>query len=650
MATLASLDIALTADSARLKKDLDKAKGHSKKWANGQKKEFAAVAASVKLIGVAIAGLSFGAMIRGAIQTSKELKVMANLTGQSVTELQRIRPSLERAGISVEKYSDILKDVNDKSHDFLQTGGGPMKDFFEQIAPLVGITEDAFKGLSGRDALGLYVSTLEKAGLSQEQMTFYMEALASDSTMLLPLLRNNAAGMNEFALATNQVLTKETIDTLTNIGTSFTTLGTIITNMTLEAIAPLLQYIEAMLDGWRELITDFPLIVYGLGTVAAAVAALTLVMLANPITLWITAIAAVITGLGYLYGKFKQVSEAVGGLGEVFVLLGDAAAFEFNRIALFGEKLDLNLMLIFNSIADAWAQTIGGMAMTFARFVDTVADSSFGQMIGMTGGMEASVGAANAAVTKALSDQFVRLSGRLGEVNASLTETNPHWKKLSDALSNDDPLVVEIDGVSPSDLTGGGAGVGGGGGKKPNATPDQKDFYETTADQFVSGLKSSFSTALASGDWKGFLGSVLDSFTMGIINSFTEGFFKPFQDSLTEWMGGLFEGMGSGGGGLFAGIGSWFSGLFGAADGGIVPTTPFSKSYADSVPTMLQPGELVVPKDQVGSFMGGGSGGGQTFNINVTGDVSRLTRSEIVKMMPEIAAGTNMLNKESGRR
>jgi hypothetical protein len=54
--------------------------------------------------------------------------------------------------------------------------------------------------------------------------------------------------------------------------------------------------------------------------------------------------------------------------------------------------------------------------------------------------------------------------------------------------------------------------------------------------------------------------------------------------------------------------------------------------------------------DQVDNFMSGGSGGGgQTFNINITGDVSRLTRNEVVKMMPEIAAGTNMINKENGR-
>ena len=646
MATLANLSIGLSADSAQLKKDLDKAKGHSKKWADGQKKQFSGVAASIKLIGVAVAAIGFGSLIRGAVQVSKELKVMSNLTGVSADELQRVAPSLNRAGISLEKYSDILKDVNDKSHDFLQTGGGPMADFFENIAPKIGITEEAFKGLSGKDALGLYVSSLEKAGLSTEQMTFYMEALASDSTMLLPLLRNNAAGMNEFALATNQVLSKENMNSLANIGTSFTTLGTIISNMTLNALQPLISFIEQMLEGWRQLITDFPAIVTGLQLVTAGVVALTLAMFANPITLWISAISAIIMGLGYAYARFKDLAEAVGGVGELMTILADSAKFEFNRIGAYGTKLKLNLLLIFNGIQDAWQNTINNLSYAFAGFLDDIAATKVGVMMGLEGGnADRSEASGSAAMTR-ITDEFVKLSGAMAANNAILEETNPHWKKLSDAFNGDEPIVVELEPGSLPDLTGGGSG--GAGGTTPAATPDAKSFYETTAEQFVSGLKSSFSTALASGDWKGFLDSVLDSFTMGVISSFTEGLFAPMQDAIGGFMEGLFSGMGGGGGGFFSGITS----IFGFADGGIVPTTSTSKSYADSVPAMLQPGELVVPKSQVDNFMNGagGGGGGQTFNINVTGDVSRLTRSEIVKMMPEIAAGTNMLNRESGRR
>lgn len=69
-----------------------------------------------------------------------------------------------------------------------------MADFFEMVTPLVGITPDNFRNLSGTDALQLYVSTLQKAGARQQDLTFFMEAMALDATDLIPLLQDNAAG------------------------------------------------------------------------------------------------------------------------------------------------------------------------------------------------------------------------------------------------------------------------------------------------------------------------------------------------------------------------------------------------------------------------------------------------------------------------
>lgn len=70
---------------------------------------------------------------------------------------------------------------------------------FQPIAVKVGVTAEMFRGLSGPDALQLYVSTLEKAGLNQREMTFYMESLADEATALIPLLANNGAEMNRLA-------------------------------------------------------------------------------------------------------------------------------------------------------------------------------------------------------------------------------------------------------------------------------------------------------------------------------------------------------------------------------------------------------------------------------------------------------------------
>ncbi len=153
------------------------------------------------LIGVGgggIAALTFG-LARSVADASKQIANLATLTNMSVEGFQAYSFAAKTVGIEQDKFADILKDVQDKIGDFMQTGGGAMADFFEKVAPKVGITKKAFEGLSGSDALRLYVQSLEKAGLSHSDMVFYMEAIASDSSLLLPLLLDNAKGYDTLA-------------------------------------------------------------------------------------------------------------------------------------------------------------------------------------------------------------------------------------------------------------------------------------------------------------------------------------------------------------------------------------------------------------------------------------------------------------------
>lgn len=153
--------------------------------------------------GAALAGaLSVGVLanwVKESALATAQMARMAELSGSTAEEFQRWAYASRSVGIEQDKLGDIFKDVQDKIGDFLQTGGGPMADFFENIAPKVGVTAEQFRNLSGPDALQLYVSSLEQANLSQSEMTFYMEAIANDATLLLPLLRNNAAGFKDLA-------------------------------------------------------------------------------------------------------------------------------------------------------------------------------------------------------------------------------------------------------------------------------------------------------------------------------------------------------------------------------------------------------------------------------------------------------------------
>ncbi len=155
-------------------------------------------------IGLAIsAGItaSSAAMVQWTRQVadlSVQYDRLGVLSGTTSQNFQRMAAGANVVGVSHEKLADILKDVQDKIGDYIQTGGGAMADFFDNIAKRTGVTAEQMRKLSGPDALGLYFKSLEKANLSQSEMTFYMEAIASDSSLLIPLLRNNSSGFKQW--------------------------------------------------------------------------------------------------------------------------------------------------------------------------------------------------------------------------------------------------------------------------------------------------------------------------------------------------------------------------------------------------------------------------------------------------------------------
>ena len=121
-----------------------------------------------------------------------------------------------------------------------------MVDFFENIAPKIGVTADQFKNLSGPQALQAYFNGLEKANLSQAELTFYMEAIASESTALIPLLRENGKGFAEAADRAEKlgfVLSDIEVASLDALGKSFAGIqkvGTGFINKLLVKFSPIL--------------------------------------------------------------------------------------------------------------------------------------------------------------------------------------------------------------------------------------------------------------------------------------------------------------------------------------------------------------------------------------------------------------------------
>lgn len=233
---------------------MDKAERSSAKWRKEVEKSAKAVGTAIGT-GIAAGVTALTAMTVSAVNSASEIANLAAVANVSTTDFQKMSVGAKTVGIEQDKLADILKDVNDKVGDFLNTGGGGMADFFEQIAPKVGVTAEQFKNLSGNQALGLYVSSLEKAKVSQSDMTFYLEAIASDATALLPLLRNNAEGFRKYgdaAEAAGAIMDEKTILAAKQFSTELTVLGTYLgsvqTALAAELMPVLAQFSKDLTD------------------------------------------------------------------------------------------------------------------------------------------------------------------------------------------------------------------------------------------------------------------------------------------------------------------------------------------------------------------------------------------------------------------
>ncbi|SDO72923.1 hypothetical protein SAMN04487957_110146 [Halomonas shengliensis] len=244
--SLGQLTLDLVAKTGSFVAGMNKSQRSAAKWRKGVERDLKRVGTAFAALGVAAGGALAGAVVQTANQ-ARELQNLARLSDTSTQQFQKMAYGAGRFGIEQDKLADILKDTNDRVGDFIATGGGPMADFFENIAPQVGVTADEFARLSGPEALQLYVSSLEAAGLSQKDMTFYMEAIASDATALIPLLANNGEEMRRLgdeAERTGNVFSELEMDQLEAIKTSMDELTGAATGMKNEMVLEALPAIE----------------------------------------------------------------------------------------------------------------------------------------------------------------------------------------------------------------------------------------------------------------------------------------------------------------------------------------------------------------------------------------------------------------------
>ncbi|MGR3732220.1 hypothetical protein [Limimaricola soesokkakensis] len=444
---------------------------------------FAAFSAAAGAVGVALGGLTVA-----TARSANELTRMAQVANTSPAELQRMAAATRTVGIDADKLSDILKDVNDRIGDYIATGGGEMADFFENIAPKVGVTAEQFRKLSGPEALQLYVSSLEKAGASQQDMTFYLEAMASDATALLPLLRNGGAEMAHLAAnaaSLGAVMDNDTTAALNRAHLAFGDVGLAmqgIGNRIAGELAPGLTalanaFTNSMREGGTLRIVSDALIEnldrlsayavaaagvfgarYAAGLALAAVKTHGLtgaIKLLRGTLLRSSIFGALVVGAGEAAYQFVRLAQAAGGMGKAFGLVFKVARESFINIddlsfALWkslqgtANQIAASFVRGFAKIAGAWDSLIGSFTnsglprwlFTFraeGSSIKNTLDGIAGELEGISGdNFEAAADAFHNA-----SPALAEINGLLGELNAASEGAAGGVSGLAGALGGD---------------------------------------------------------------------------------------------------------------------------------------------------------------------------------------------------------------------
>ncbi|MER5172668.1 hypothetical protein [Thioclava kandeliae] len=329
----------------------------------GARAEISAFATQMRgyagLIGAAMGAAGVGSltlMSSEAMEAAAEIQRLSTLANTTPEAFQKMAIAARSVGVEQDKLSDILKDTTDRIGEFASTGGGEMSDFFKNIAPKVGVTIKDFQKLSGPEALQLYVRSLEKAGVNQQQMTYYMESMADEATGLVPLLRDGGAGLDEMgrkATALGAIMDKDTIAAFRRAKQAVSEVNLVfvgIRNMVAQELVPGLEglakaFSSAAEEGQplgnaiRTMVEALPRFIAYAGVAvtalvawrAAAIAARVATVLLKG-SLISTGVGALVVAAGELVYQFTRLVSATGSFGGALGVLKDLALEVWERI------------------------------------------------------------------------------------------------------------------------------------------------------------------------------------------------------------------------------------------------------------------------------------------------------------------------------
>lgn len=274
-------------------------------------------------IGSALAVDGLVNFTRNAISTASEVQKMSDMLGESVEDFQYFAKGAQTAGLSLEQFGMMGKDALDRLGE-ARRGEGEMMDFFEKVAPKIGVTIDMFKDLSGPEVIQAYYDGLEKANLSHAETITYMEQIVNDGSLLIPLLKDGGAGFKKWgeeAKNAGAIMSKDMVD---NLGKAKENLYTLelqfqgFQAMLINSVTPAVTAIAQNFDNIKA-------VAIALGAAISAKLVVQCAVLAKEFVIGVAQGMAYQMQLSALQGQALRTATAMGVLRSASALLGGPA-------------------------------------------------------------------------------------------------------------------------------------------------------------------------------------------------------------------------------------------------------------------------------------------------------------------------------------
>ena len=192
----------------------------------------------------AVGTVGLGAFIVKSAQAAQETENYARALGTSTKSLTAFGYAAKTVGVDQGKLNDILKDTAEKIGDAYANGGGEAVDVLKRLnlnaAQLVALSPD-------KQMLAI-AGALQQVGTQAEKVQI-LEALASDASLLLPLLDNNAASLRNLmqeAVATGAAFDGMDVAKISEANQALQRSGAIIQGIGVRIAGQLAPYVTAI--------------------------------------------------------------------------------------------------------------------------------------------------------------------------------------------------------------------------------------------------------------------------------------------------------------------------------------------------------------------------------------------------------------------